>query len=99
RLLEGDDPAHAGVGAGKDAEDAVADGIDDASLGVGGGLAEQVEMKLVELAADRIAEAGEVRCRGDDVRERHQERALEASPQLVLELVLQTDDLRHAEGA
>jgi hypothetical protein len=27
------------------------------------------------------------------------QRALEAVPQLVLELVLETDDLRHAEGA
>ena len=64
-----------------------------------GGLAEQVEVQLVQLAADGVAEAREVRRRADDVGERHQQRALEATPQLVLQLVLQTDDLGHAERA
>jgi hypothetical protein len=50
------------------------------------------------VAAGRVAEAREVRRRADDVGERHQERPLEATPQLVLQLVLQTDDLRHREG-
>jgi len=99
RLLESDDAAHARLGVGENAEHAVADGVDDASLRVGGGLAEQVEMQLVQLAADRVAEAGEVGRRTDDVGEHHQQRSLEAAPELVLQLVLQTDDLRHAEGA
>ena len=98
RLLECDDRAHAGPGVGKDAEDAVTDGIDDAPFGIARRLPEEVDVELVELAADGVAEAREVRRRADDVRERHQERPLETAPELLLQLVLQPDDLGHAEA-
>ena len=98
RLLERDDAAHSRRGVGKDAEHAVADRIDDPPLRFGGGLREQVVVQLMQLAADGVAEAREVRRRADDVGERHQQRSLEAAPQLALQLVLQTEDLRHAEG-
>ncbi|MBV9889903.1 MAG: hypothetical protein JO090_03340 [Rhizobacter sp.] len=56
-------------------------------------------MELVQLAPNGVAEASEVWRRADHVRERHQERALEAAPELLLELVLQPEDLGHAQGA
>ena len=99
RLLESDNAVHARLGAGKDAEHAVADGVDDAALRIAGGLAEQVEVQLVQLPADGVAEAREVGRGADDVGEGHQQRPLEAAPQLELQLVLQTNDFRQAEGA
>ena len=98
-LLQVDQAAHRGVGRGEGAEGAVTRGVDDAALQRPETLAQQVEVQLLQLAPGGITESREIGRRADDVGEHQQHLPLETARQLLLQLVLQADDLRHREGA
>src|ERR671937_1503981 len=99
RVLQLHGGAERRVGGRECEECPIAGGIGDATCMPTEAFAQQVDVQLLELPARRVAIACEILGRADDVGEDKCGVALETAHELALQLVLQADDLRHAERA